>query len=60
LVSRREDQYYIKNKISFIGSECSTELVEVHDETEEFNSRDSLRSIGFIEERLHLIIRKQK
>ncbi|CAF2835798.1 unnamed protein product [Rotaria sp. Silwood2] len=41
------------------GSICSSELVEAHDETEEFNSRDVGRHIDFIEERLHLIVRKQ-
>ncbi|CAF1011939.1 unnamed protein product [Rotaria sp. Silwood1] len=41
------------------GSTCSSEFVEAHDETEEFNSRDALRRVNFIEERLHLIVRKQ-
>ena len=43
----------------YIGSECSLQLIETHDETEEFNLRDSSRRIDFIEERLHLIVRKK-
>lgn len=42
------------------GSECSIELLKVHDETEEFNAKTARRPVRQIEERLHLIVRKQK
>ncbi|CAF1359240.1 unnamed protein product [Rotaria sordida] len=41
------------------GSTCSSELVEVRDNTEEYRSREAARQINYIEERLHLIVRKQ-
>jgi hypothetical protein len=61
-VSKRGDLKIIKYDISFlfIGSECSTELQGTNDETEEFNARDTSRHINFIEERIHLIMRKKK
>jgi len=44
---------------SCLGSTCSIQLLEVNDETKEFNSRMG-RPVRQIEERLHLIERKQK
>jgi len=41
----------------FTESNCSTELVEIRDETDEFNGRAVARPIKYIEERLHLIIK---
>ncbi|CAF3353706.1 unnamed protein product [Rotaria socialis] len=46
------------NVQTLFGSTCSCELVEAHDETEEYNSRVVSR-IDFMEERLHLIVQKQ-
>jgi hypothetical protein len=43
-----------------IASKCSILLLEIHDETKEYNSRAVLRQINFMEERLHLIVQKQK
>lgn len=41
----------------FIGSTCSTELVDVSNVTEEFNLHNH-KNLRLMEEHLHLIIRK--
>jgi len=41
----------------FIGSTCSTEIVEVSDITAEFNLQNN-QKLRLMEEHLHLIIRK--
>ncbi|CAF4721149.1 unnamed protein product, partial [Rotaria magnacalcarata] len=38
-------------RLCLVGSTCSCELVEAHDETEEYNSRAVGHRIDFIEER---------
>jgi hypothetical protein len=44
----------------FVGSKCSIEFLEAHDETEEFNARGPSKTIRFIEERIHLIVENKK
>ncbi|CAF0868053.1 unnamed protein product [Adineta steineri] len=48
------------NVNNLFGNECSIELLEVHDETDEFNGRVGRQAIKQIEERIHLVIRKSK